>query len=415
LEWLRAGTTIGVVAFHAAIPYTRIPMPGLNWLVHEPVGSPMVDVICWALNGLIMPLFFLLAGFCSARIFARQGASNFVKQRTRRLMPPLVIGGLLILPVIGHLWFLSWAAQGFMPLDRVWRWGVPDELERDLYGLGHLWFVQTLWVFCVIVWMTSRLTERLSPRHIVRLRRVQMSLMNSFWMPVVFAIPATLALAADPRIVIGFRQSFLPQWANLAYYLPCFAAGFWLRRSERRGDVLARWCELRGILAVAVFVILWPFLQTHLRQESTGLNRWITAGLFSLYAWLSATSLFGLSVKFLRREAPAGVKYLSEGSLWVYLIHIPLVGLIQLNLLFVTLPAVLKFGLTLLGGLALSLATYHTLARRSRIGQFLSPVATSRAAIKGEESAIEYLPLSKPSPVLSPSIPTRSNSPSAAS
>lgn len=415
LEWLRAGLSVAVLAFHAAIPYTRQQMPGLNWIVHEPVGSPIVDVVCWTLNGLTMPLFFLIAGFFGARIFARQGASSFLKHRTRRLVPPLVFGSFVILPVIGHLWFLSWSAQGFMPLDRIWRWGIPDELERNLYGAGHLWFMQYLWVFCLAAWMTSRLTARFSERLVVRLHRVKVSLMNSFWMPVLFAIPATLALVAEPRIEIGFRQSFLPQWANLAYYFPCFVAGFWLRCSERQGDVLAKWCELRGVLAIAVFAILWPFLQSHLRQDSTGLDLWITAGLFSLYAWLAATSLFGLSVKYLRREAPAGVKYLAKASLWVYLIHIPMVGLIQLNLLFVSLPTVLKFGLTVLSGLALSLVTYQAFVRRTQLGQFLEPVATPNAAIKRKETVVEYNPLSPPIPALLQPMLTQSNSPTAAS
>lgn len=407
--------SVAVLTFHAAIPYTRLKMPGLNWIVHEPVGSPIVDVICWTLNGLTMPLFFMIAGFCGARIFARQGASNFLKHRTRRLWPPLVFGSLVILPVVGHLWFLSWSAQGFMSIDRIWRWGFPDELEQNLYGAGHLWFLEYLWVFCLVVWMTSRLTERLSNRLVVRLHRMQVSLMNSFWMPVLFAIPATLALAAEPRIEIGFRQSFLPQLANLAYYFPCFVAGFWLRRSKRQGDILAKWCELRGVLAVAVFAILWPFLQSHLRQESTGLDRWITTGLFSLYAWLAATSLFGLSIKYLRREAPAGIKYLAEASLWVYLIHIPMVGLMQLNLLFVSVPTALKFGLATLSGLALSLMTYHAFVRRTRLGQFLDPAATPRAAIKRMESAADFNPLSSSPPVLSQPALTRSNSSTAAS
>ena len=411
LEWLRAGLSVCVLTFHASIPYAQLPMPGLNWIVHEPIGSPFVDVICWALNGLIMPLFFLIAGFCGARIFARQGATRFVKHRTRRLLPPVIFGGLVILPVLGYLWFLSWSAQGFMPIDRMWRWGIPDELERDLYGAGHLWFVEYLWVYCLVVWMTSRLTERLSHGLVVRLHRVQVSLMNSFWMPVMFAIPATLALATEPRIELGFRQSFLPQWANLAYYLPCFAAGFWLRRSERRGEILTKWCELRGILAVAVFVIMWPFLQSHLWKESQGSDLWITAGLFSLYAWLAATSLFGLGVKYLRHDAPKSVKYFAEASLWVYLIHIPMVGLIQLNLLFVSLPTVLKFGLTVVSGIALSLTTYQVFVRRTRLGQFLDPAATPHAAIKRNQSLVESPPLSTSKPVLSQPMLTGLRSP----
>ncbi len=389
LEWLRAGMTFGVLAFHAAVPYTQIPLPGLNWSVHEPLGCPIATVCCWGLNGLIMPVFFLLAGFCGARIFAHQGANRFLEHRTRRLLPALLFGGGVILPLTGYCWFLSWTAQGFMPLDRLWRWGIPDELERDLYGLGHLWFVQYLWLFCVVVWVTSQLMRHVSDHGIVRLHHLQKRLMTSFWMPALFAIPAAIVLANEPQIVIGFRQSILPQWANLAYYWPFFVAGFWLQCCERRGASLACWCELRGVLAIVTFIALWPYLKAHVHQGSTGVDRWMTAGLFSLYAWLAASSLFGLSIKYLDREPPSAVKYVTEGSMWVYLIHVPLVSLIQMNLLFVSVPVVLKFLLTVLGGVVLSMATYYAFVRRTRLGQFLDPVSQSQIAIKREVVASE--------------------------
>ena len=153
LEWLRAELTLGVLGFHSAVAYTLIPLPGLNWSAHEATGSVLVDAICWALNGFIMPGFFLLAGFCSARIFSRIGAARFLRHRNRRLLPALALGGFVILPITGYAWFVSWIGQGLMPLQTLWRWGIPDELERNLYGLGHLWFLAYLWVFCAGVWL----------------------------------------------------------------------------------------------------------------------------------------------------------------------------------------------------------------------------------------------------------------------
>ncbi len=373
LEWLRAVLTLGVLGFHSAVAYTLIPLPGLNWSAHEVTGSVSVDAVCWALDGFIMPAFFLLAGFCGARIFARIGAKDFLRHRNRRLLPSLVLG-FVILPITGYTWFVCWVRQGLMPRQTLWRWGVPDELERDLYGLGHLWFVAYLLVFCVGVSVISRAARRLPDRMLRRLFRIQDQLMPSFWMPFCFAIPAVIALALEPQIVIGFRQSFLPKLANLAYYAPCFAAGFWLRRGEKHHEPLTRWCEWRAVMAVVAFALVLPRLHTHLSVGSSGVDRWLTAGLFALYGWLSATSLFGLCVKYFRGGIPRPINVIAEASLWIYLLHVPVVGLLQSELLSVGWPNVVKFSVVFLGGLGFTLATYRLLVRETWLGRLLEPV-----------------------------------------
>ena len=374
LEWLRAALTLGVLGFHSAVAYTLIPLPGLNWSAHEVTGSVSVDAVCWALDGFIMPAFFLLAGFCSARTFARIGAKNFLRHRNRRLLPALALGGFVILPITGYTWFVCWIGQGLMPLQTLWRWGIPDELERNFYGLGHLWFVAYLWIFCVGVWVVSQAARQIPDRTLGRLLRLQDRLMQSFWMPFCFALPAVIALAIEPQIVIGFRQSFLPKFANLAYYAPCFAAGFWLRRCEKHHEPLTRWCEWRAVMAVIAFVLVLPRLHTHLSEGSSGADRWMTAGLFAVYGWLSATSLFGLCVKYFRGPVPRPINAVAEASLWIYLLHVPVVGLLQSNLLSAGWPHVVKFGVVVLGGLGFSLATYRLFVRETWLGRFLEPV-----------------------------------------
>lgn len=369
LEWLRAVLALAVLAAHSAIAYLLVPFPGLCWSAHDS-GSPFLDFGFWALVAAVMPAFFLLSGFSSAAIFASCGADEFLKQRTRRLLPPLVLAGIFILPATAYAWFLGWAAQGLMPLHTLWRWGIPDELEQDLYGLGHLWFLQMLWIFCIGVWALHHLQMRLPFRGTVRVAEVTHRILRSFWMPFLLAIPGAVVLVIEPRVAIGFRQALLPQGLNLAYYAPCFAVGFWLQRCQDR-DLLTRWCEWRLLLAGGVFAGLWPALHAHLSDGSAGSERWLLAGLFSVFAWLSATGTLGVCVKYQNRPLPAPMSFLSDASLWVYLIHVPIVGLLHANLLNVTLPSEIKFLVVFAIGLSLSLATFH-LVRQSWIGRMLA-------------------------------------------
>lgn len=369
LEWMRALLALGVLAAHSGVAYLLVPFPGLCWAAHES-GSPFLDFCFWAVVAAVMPAFFLLSGFSSAAIYANCGADEFLKQRSRRLLPPLVLGGIFILPVTAYAWFLGWAAQGFMPLHTLWRWGIPDELEQDLYGLGHLWFLQMLWIFCTGVWALQHLVKRLRFRETDRVPELSRRILGSFGMPVMFAIPGAIVLAIEPRVAIGFRQALLPQGLNLAYYAPCFAVGFWLQRCQER-DLLTRWCEWRLLLACGAFAGLWPRIHAHLSDGSTGSERWLLAGLFSTFAWLVATGTFGVCVKYRNRPLSVPVNFLSEASLWVYLIHVPIVGLLHADLLNVDVPSEIKFLVVFAVGLSLSLATFY-LVRQSWIGRMLT-------------------------------------------
>jgi hypothetical protein len=55
----------------------------------------------------------------------------------------------------------------------------------------------------------------------------------------------------------------------------------------------------------------------------------------------------------------------------VYLVHFPVVGLVQADLFLVALPSPVKFSLALAIGLAWSLLTYEACVRRTWIGQWL--------------------------------------------
>lgn len=372
LEWFRAGLAIAVLAFHSAVPYLRYPFPGLRWSTYELGGSPLVDAFAWVIAAAAMPAFFLLSGFLSARIYASRGSDAFLRDRTRRLLPALIFGGLLILPLTGYAWFLGWAAQGYMPLQSLWQWGIPDELEEGLYGAGHLWFLELLWIFCVSVWAIHWLSSRFGTPTSHSQQLSNPRVLSSAFMPLLFALPGAVVLAIEPRVAIGFQQSFVPPILKVLYYAPCFAVGFWLHGCQDGRGMLTRWCEWRLLFAGGLFALLLPRIQLHSSAGSSGFDRWLLAGYFSAFAWIGAMGFMGACLKYLNRSAPPAVSLLSQASLWIYIVHVPIVGLLQVDLLSVPVPLVVKFLIVVAGGLMMSLATYHVV-RRSWVGRLLEP------------------------------------------
>jgi peptidoglycan/LPS O-acetylase OafA/YrhL len=90
-----------------------------------------------------------------------------------------------------------------------------------------------------------------------------------------------------------------------------------------------------------------------------------------LYAWLMVFGLMGLFEAVLGRERP-WVRYVSDSSYWLYLVHLPLIIVGQALLRDVNLPAVVKCTLLVAAATAILLASYQLLVRYTWIGRLLN-------------------------------------------
>ncbi len=100
----------------------------------------------------------------------------------------------------------------------------------------------------------------------------------------------------------------------------------------------------------------WPFLLA----LSGGLTTWLT--------------LFGLLGVYRRHcsRPSRTIRTLAEASFWIYLAHLPIVGLIQMDLFNVPIPTLAKFLITWSLTLVLGLASYLVLVRGTAFGRFLN-------------------------------------------
>ena len=64
-------------------------------------------------------------------------------------------------------------------------------------------------------------------------------------------------------------------------------------------------------------------------------------------------------------------QYVARASFWIYLIHVPIVGLAQISLAQLPVPALGKFLLASAATLALTLMTYHVFVHNTWLGMFL--------------------------------------------
>ena len=109
LDALRAFAMLLGIVLHGALAF----IPGA-WVVSdasvEGDGTPF-GVLVAAIHGFRMPVFFLMSGFFTAMLWRQRGLRALVRQRAQRLLLPLVIAMLTVIPLIWVAWAYAESAS----------------------------------------------------------------------------------------------------------------------------------------------------------------------------------------------------------------------------------------------------------------------------------------------------------------
>jgi hypothetical protein len=165
-------------------------------------------------------------------------------------------------------------------------------------------------------------------------------------------------------------NSFMPEPFRLLHNAVFFMVGVRLhRRSNSLIDFASNgWTYLA--LSVPVFACRAMLVQSDLVRALNGVAGLALAISGALFCWLLTFGFLGLALGRLNRPQPA-LSYLADSSYWVYLTHLPIVGLLQVDLHPVSIPAAWKFLIVLSVTMTLTLASYQLLVRHTFLGIFL--------------------------------------------
>ncbi len=94
LDALRAFAMVLGIALHGALSFA----PGFPWPVQDLHLDSAFIWIFWGIHGFRMPLFILISGYFTMMLWRRKGLGALLKQRTYRVLFPLLLGLVTILP-----------------------------------------------------------------------------------------------------------------------------------------------------------------------------------------------------------------------------------------------------------------------------------------------------------------------------
>jgi len=361
LDSLRATMMLLGIWLHTVVGYSREG----GWPYKDAHPTAAFDWTLGLIHTFRMPLFMAVAGFFGALLWVRRGRAGFALNRLQRILVPFVLGWLAVLPL--SMLMAAWSRS--RSLTAALAWFTSGAFVPHLHP-GHLWFLEYLLVLYAIVWLGVSLLERL-PRPLLRAcnagaRRA----IGSAWAPLLLALPAALTLALMRHGFLEDPPGFVAVARIALAYLVPFTFGWLLYLNRDLLASLERRAWPNTVCAMALFVTYMLAVSPHERALGHA-ARLVRAGAGGLLLWLLVCGVCGLFLKYAASERPLW-RYLSDGSYWMYIVHMPVVMALQIALAGVPIATELKVLLVVPLSFAALLASYDLVVRATWVGVLLN-------------------------------------------
>lgn len=374
LDGVRGGVLILGVFFHAALSF--LPGPQI-WIVADPSRSVELSVLFFVLHIFRMTVFFLLAGFFARLLLQRRGVVGFARNRFVRIAAPLAMFWPISLGAIVTVlvWVAVRANGGVAPEGPP-----PPPLTVATFPLTHLWFLYVLLIFYAAALLLRGVVSVIDRGGALRARFVDplTRLLAGPATPVLLGLPVAAALFANPSWYMWFGiptpdTGLIPNATALICYGIAFGFGWLLHRQPA---LLQSWGErwlayvgpAFGATAICVVIAgVAPVLAPAERDWRT-LGYAVAYG-FAVWAWTVA--IIGFAVRHLSGHSPMR-RYLADASYWIYIVHLPIVLVLQAALAPYPLPWFAKYPLIISAAFVIMLASYQWFVRYSFIGAILN-------------------------------------------
>jgi surface polysaccharide O-acyltransferase-like enzyme len=349
LDNLRIYLTLLVILHHAAIAYGGAG----DWPVKEPATdgvSPLLLAIFNAVNqSYFMSLFFLLAGYFTPPALAAKGLKHFLGDRLIRLGIPLLIYSTLIVNINKYLLDVYYRGVAYQPFVG--------------YNAGHLWFVQALLIMAGLYALYQAIAQHRSDQvH----KLTQGGFPTDATLFACIGVLTLLTFAVRLRFPVGVWVLQM-QLGHFVHYCFAFVAGIiayhqdWLNQAPAAQARRWGWRALVAIPLFVVLVVLAGALDDGANVAKL-LGGWHWQALaFALWeSWLLVGISLWLLACFRIRLNAAGTlaRMLAANVYTVYIIHQTVLIALNIALLSVSIPTIVKFLiaalLTILIGFGLS-------------------------------------------------------------
>ncbi|MDD3419638.1 MAG: acyltransferase, partial [Candidatus Gastranaerophilales bacterium] len=316
LDWLKVFAILMVFIFHNTHFFDFI-----DWCVKNNAKSPVMMGIFLSIHFWSMPLFFLLAGAGAKFALDSRTSFQYVLERLKRLILPLIIGMLILAPPQGYVEDISkFRFRGsFCDYYPVFFRDLFDSFSMDAYGENtyHLWFLGFLFCFSVValplfLWFKSDFAKRIIDK--------VAGFCENKGAIFLFALPILMS-----HLLIRVSYPEYSGWGDFSYWLIYFIYGYVIfsnskfdaiiKKHGKQAFVLSLLClSLLGVMFCSIQNVVW------FRYPDYSFMSVVFMLLYSILTWSWVIFILSLGSKLLN-FSNRFLKYSSEALLPFYLLH----------------------------------------------------------------------------------------------
>ncbi|MBP5537231.1 MAG: acyltransferase [Bacteroidales bacterium] len=310
-------------------------------------GPQYQDVIMYILYPWFMPILFILAGISARYALEKHSTKEWFKARTRKLLVPGTIGLFVFHWMVGYFNTVVASREGVFD-------GVPGVVKYFIMafsGIGPLWFVQVLWLLCLVLLLVRVLDKN-----------------DKFWnwcgkagiVPII--LMGILFWAGEQTLIRNPRPESLDGLLNLykpLFYLIPFLMGYFVFSHDEVQEKLSKvWAPLLICAAISGIILI----ATTFGQDNTS-PEYLGSPLNCLYGWLMCLAMMAwFKAKFDYTGKFAG--YMTKSSFGIYIVHYLVIAAVGYTLkVHTNLPPAAMYAILTVAVFTLSPLLYETIRR----------------------------------------------------
>ncbi len=159
IDWLRIAAFALLIPYHVGMYYVS-----WGWHVKNPVIHESIEPLMLLSNPWRMGLLFLIGGVAASQLMGKlQSRWKFVRERSSRLLWPLLFGMAVVVPIQPYLEVVQKLGYAGSYLDFLGLYfkayhGFCESGGKclDLPTWNHLWFLPYLWIYCLLGAMLAK-------------------------------------------------------------------------------------------------------------------------------------------------------------------------------------------------------------------------------------------------------------------
>jgi hypothetical protein len=328
MDWIRVVVTINLIPFHAAWMITSVEGFSLT-----PKGTAVWNILLAYVrfvSPIHMFLLFLVAGASTFMALGARTPKQYVVERIKRLLIPLLVFMVFLFPVLGYFWPSVFDMRQLNFLTEFWPWCLKTIFYSPITGgpnWGHMWFVGYLFIYSLIL---LPLFINIRKGRIPFIESWTRFLTGRRGAIYVMAVPLVIAFGVLAPIWPFFRNNLYTDWGYFAYNLSAFYFGFIIARDpgwSAAFDRHAAFSLVLGIVFSAAKVIM-EFLLPSFSTPAYNLSYACYSLIAGLNTWCWVIVILGFAGRALS-FTNGFLRYFSRISYPFYIFHLvamPVVG-----------------------------------------------------------------------------------------